>query len=72
MTLDQHIGVRIPGGNQSFQPSAVKIRGAHSIREAKIPASPNGIIESKKSAEWRKVIKDKNHEWTDSPNHQKS
>ncbi|PYT96761.1 MAG: hypothetical protein DMG38_22520 [Acidobacteria bacterium] len=72
VTLDQHIGVRIPGGKQSFQLSAVKIRGSHSFWDAKIQGSLNGIIESKKSAEWWNVINDKNHEWTDSPNHQKS
>ena len=36
------------------------------------PGSLNGIIESKKSAERRNVINDKNREWTDSPNQQKS
>jgi hypothetical protein len=72
VTLDQHIGVRIPGSKQSFQLSAVKIRGSHSFRDAEIPGSLNRIIESKKSAERWNVINDKNHEWTDSPNHQKS
>jgi hypothetical protein len=72
VTLDQHIGVRIPRGKQFFQLSAVKIRGSHSFRDAEIPGSLNRIIESKKSAEWWNVINDKNHEWTDSPNHQKS
>jgi hypothetical protein len=72
VTLDQHIGVRIPGGKQSFQLSAVKIRGSHSFRDAEIPGSLNWIIESKKSAEWWNVINDKNHKWTDSPNQQKS
>ncbi|HXQ32787.1 MAG TPA: hypothetical protein VN843_02075, partial [Anaerolineales bacterium] len=36
------------------------------------PRSLNGIIESKKSAEWWNVINDENREWTDSPKHQKS
>ena len=35
------------------------------------PRSLNGIFESKKSAERSNVINDENHEWTDSPNHQK-
>jgi hypothetical protein len=72
VTLDQHIGVRIPRGKQSFQLSAVKIRGSHSFRDAEIPGSLDRIIESKKSAEWWNVINDKNHERTDSPNQQKS
>jgi hypothetical protein len=72
VTLDQHIGVRIPGGKQSFQLSAVKIRGFHSFRDAEIPGSLNRIIESKKSAEWWNVIDDENREWTDSPKQQKS
>jgi hypothetical protein len=70
--LDQHIGVRIPGGKQFFQLSVVGIRAPHSFRDAEIPGSLNGIIESKKSAEWRNLISDKNREWTDSPNQQKS
>ena len=36
------------------------------------PRSLDGIIESKKSAEWWNMINDENHEWTDSPKHQKS
>ena len=35
------------------------------------PGSLNGIIESKKSAERRKVISDENREWTDGPKGQK-
>jgi hypothetical protein len=72
VTLDQHIGVRIPGGKQSFQLSAVKIHGSQSFGDAEIPESLDGIIESKKSAEWRNMINDKNREWTDSPNQQES
>jgi hypothetical protein len=72
VTLDQHIGIRIPGGKQSFQLSAVKIRGSYSFRDAEIPGLLNGIIKSKKSAEWRNLINDQNDEWTDRPNHQKS
>jgi hypothetical protein len=51
---------------------AVKILRSHSFRDAEIPASLNGIIESKKSAEWWDVINDKNREWTDRPKHQES
>jgi hypothetical protein len=36
-TRDQHIGVRIPGGKQSFQVSAARILRSHSFREAEIP-----------------------------------
>jgi hypothetical protein len=37
------------------------------------PGLLNGIIESKKSAEWwNNVINDKNREWTDGPKHQES
>jgi hypothetical protein len=70
--MDQHIGSRILGGSQSFQLFAFKIRGVPFIPGAEIPGSLKGIIESKKSAEWWKVINDKNSEWTDSPNQQKS
>jgi hypothetical protein len=72
VTVDQHMGVRIPGAKQSFQLSVVKIRGSHSFRDAEVPGSLNGIIESKKSAEWWNAINDKNRKWTDSPNQQKS
>ena len=72
MTLDQHIVARIPGGKQSLQLSAVKIRGSHSFRDAETPGSLNRIIESKKSAEWWNAINDKNREWTDGPKHQES
>jgi hypothetical protein len=70
VTLDQHIGVRIPGGKQSFQLSAAKMLRSHSFRDAETPRSFNGVIESKKSAEWWNVIDDKNREWTDGPEHQ--
>ena len=69
MTFDQHIGVRIPGGKQSFQLSAVKIRGSHSFRDAEIPGSLDRIIESEKSAERWNVINDKNGDWTGSAKH---
>jgi hypothetical protein len=51
---------------------AVKIPRSHSFRYAEIPGSLNGIIESKKSAEWWDVISDENREWTDGPKHQES
>jgi hypothetical protein len=38
VTLDQHIGIRIPGGKQSFQLSAAKMLRSHSSRDAEIPA----------------------------------
>jgi hypothetical protein len=47
-------------------------KGSHSFRDAEIPGSLNGIIESKKSAEWWDVINDKNPEWTDGPKHLES
>jgi hypothetical protein len=59
-------------GEESFYLFAVKIRGSHSFRDAEIPGSLNGIIESKKSAEWWNAINDKNREWTDGPKHQES
>jgi hypothetical protein len=55
-----------------FQLSAAKIRESHSFADAEFPGSLNGIIESKKSAEWWNAINDKNREWTDRPNQQKS
>ena len=71
MTLDQHIGIRIPGANNLFNYLRRKCSGP--IRFGmRSPRSLNGVIESKKSAEWWNVINDKNHERTDSPNHQKS
>jgi len=58
------------------QPNFLAICGQNSpvpfIRDVKIPGSLNGIIESKKSAEWWDVINDKNREWTDGPKHQES
>ncbi len=42
------------------------------MRKPRSPGSLNGIIESKKSAEWWNVINDKNREWTDGPKHQES
>jgi hypothetical protein len=72
LEMEQHIGSRILAGAANLSLFAVKIRGSHSFRDAEIPGSLNRIIESKKSAEWWNVINDKNHEWTDSPNHQKS
>jgi hypothetical protein len=51
---------------------AVKILRSHSFRYAESPGSLNGIIESKKSAEWWNMINDKNREWTDGPKHQES
>jgi hypothetical protein len=70
--MDQLIGGRILGG----QPILLGICGqdsrSHSFQDAKISRSLFGIIESKKSAEWWNVIHDKNHKWTDSPNHQES
>ena len=47
-------------------------KGKPFIRDAEIPGSLNGIIESKKSAEWWDMINDKNREWTDGPKHQES
>ena len=72
MTYGPASGVESLGGSQSFQVLAVRILGSHSFRDAEIPGSLNGIIESKKSAESWNVINDKNREWTDSPNQQKS
>jgi hypothetical protein len=72
VTLDQHIGVRIPGGKQSLQLSAVKVRGSHSFRDAEPPGSLIGVIETKKSTERWNIINDENREWTDSPKHQNS
>jgi hypothetical protein len=72
VTLDQHIGVRISGGKQSLQLSAVKIRGSHSFRDSEIPGSLDRIIESEKSAEWWNVMNDKNRDWTDGPKHHES
>ena len=66
-------GVESLEGSQSFYVFAVTILGSHSFRDAEIPGSLiNGIIESKKSAEWWDVINDKNREWTDGPKHQES
>ena len=71
-SMDQHIGSRILGGEPIFPAVAVRIRGSHSFRDAGIPVSLKGIIKSKKSAEWWNVINDKNRQWADSPNQQKS
>jgi hypothetical protein len=49
-----------------------KVAGPIDFGMNETPGSLNGTIESKKSAEWWNVINDKNHERTDSPNHQKS
>jgi hypothetical protein len=38
VTLDQHIGIRIPVGKQSFELSAAKMLRSHSFRDAEIPA----------------------------------
>jgi len=71
VTLDQHIGIRIPGANNLFNYLRRKCSGP--IRFGmRSPRSLNGVIESKKSAEWWNVINDENREWTDSPKHQKS
>jgi len=72
VTLDQHMGVRILGSKQSFQLSATNILRSHSFRDVETPRSFNGVIESKKSAEWWNVVNDKNREWTDGPKHQES
>jgi hypothetical protein len=50
----------------------VREKGSHSFRDAEIPGSLNGIVESKKSAESGDVIDDKNREWTDGPKQQES
>jgi hypothetical protein len=72
VTLHQHMGVRILGSKQSFQLSATNILRSHSFRDVETPRSFNGVIESKKSAEWWNVVNDKNREWTDGPKHQES
>jgi len=72
LTLDQHIGIRIPGGKQSFQLSAAKGSGPIHSGMPRSPRSSNGIIESKKSAEWWNMINDQNREWTESPKDQES
>jgi hypothetical protein len=63
---------RILGGQPIFLAICGQIRGSHSLRNAEIPGSLNGIIESKKSAEWWNVINDRNREWTESPKDQES
>jgi hypothetical protein len=69
--MDEHTGSRILEGPISIG-TCGKIRGSHSFWDAEVPGSLNGIIESKKSAEWRNAINDKNREWTDGPNQQES
>ena len=72
MIHGQHIGSRILGGEPIFLAICGQISRSHSFRDAEIPGSFNGVIESKKSAEWWNVINDKNRQWADRPNHQKS
>jgi hypothetical protein len=65
-------GVDSLGGQPIFLANCGQNSRVPLIPGCRDPRVLNGIIESKKSAEWWNVINDENHEWTDSPKHQES
>jgi hypothetical protein len=70
--LDQHIGVHIPGANNLFKYLRPKSPVPFIPARRNSHGHLNGVIESKKSAEWWNVINGRNREWSDSPSRQKS
>jgi hypothetical protein len=70
VTHGQHILSRILGGEPIFLAICGQKSRVPFIPGGRGPGSLNGIIESKKSAEWWDVTDDKNREWTDGPKHQ--